>query len=83
MYLWPQAVHDSAVAASEQERRAKAAEARAEAERVLAQQAAELERKKADMDKREAEREAVRVAQVPIWALIALQCHAAEDLPCK
>ena len=44
----------------------KATEARAETERILAQQAAELERKKADMDKREAEREAVRIAQVPI-----------------
>ena len=44
----------------------KATEARKETERILAQQAAELERKKADMDKREAEREAVRVAQVPI-----------------
>ena len=65
---------------SEQERRLKAAEARAEAERVLAQQAAELERKKADMDKREAEREAARVAQVPIWPYIAPQPYAAGGL---
>ena len=65
------------MALSEQERRAKAAEARAETERVLAQQAAELERKKADMDKREAEREAARVAQVPIWLYIAPESDAA------
>ena len=48
----------------------KAAEARAETERILAQQAAELERKKADMDKREAEREAARVAQVPLSPML-------------
>ena len=61
----------------------KATEARAETERMLAQQAAERERKKADMDKREAEREAVRVAQVPIWPLIAPQSHAAEGFQHK
>ena len=65
---------------SEQERRLKAAEARAETERVLTQQAAELERKKADMDKREAEREAARIAQVPIWPYIAPQSYAARGL---